>query len=90
MAVAQGLRQVSGSTHALAVLMELDEGEDRLELGGNIRIGIADPTGALARPARLLGGREWVRMGAIELALDALRRRLLGLEVDERIDFERR
>lgn len=90
MAVAQGLRQMSGATHGLAVLMELDEGEDRLELGGNIRIGIADPTGALARPARMLGGREWVRMGAIELALDALRRRLLGLRVDERIDFERR
>jgi len=89
-AVAQGLREVSGASHALAVLMELDEGEDRLELGGTICVGIADPTGALARPARLLGGREWVRMGTIELALDALRRRLLGLEVGERIDFERR
>src|SRR5690606_8103244 len=89
-AVAQGLRQVSVASHALVVLMELDEGEDRLELGGNICIGLADPSGALARPARMLGGREWVRIGAIELALDALRRRLLGLQVDERIDFERR
>ena len=89
-AVAEGLRKVSGASHALAVLMEIDEGEDRIELGGTICIGLADPGGSLARPARLLGGREWVRMGAIELALDALRRRLLGLQVDERIDFEKR
>jgi nicotinamide-nucleotide amidase len=70
--------------------MDLDEGEDRIELGGTICIGLADPSGSLARPARLLGGREWVRMGTIELALDALRRRLLGLPVDERVDFEKR
>ena len=89
-AVAEGLRKVSGASHALAVLLEIDEGEDRIELGGTICVGIADPAGAIARPARLLGGREWVRMGTIELVLDALRRRLLGLEVDERIDFEKR
>jgi nicotinamide-nucleotide amidase len=89
-AVAEGLRKSSGASHGLAVLMEIDEGEDRIELGGTICIGLADPAGTFARPARLLGGREWVRMGAIELALDALRRRLLGLQVDERIDFEKR
>jgi nicotinamide-nucleotide amidase len=89
-ALAEGRRKVSGASHARAVLMDLDEGEDRIELGGTICIGIADPVGSLARPARLLGGREWVRMGTIELALDALRRRLLGLQVDERIDFEKR
>lgn len=89
-AIAEGLRKISGASHALAVLMEIDEGEDRIELGGTICIGLADPSGSFARPARLLGGREWVRMGAIEMALDALRRRLLGLQVDERIDFEKR
>ena len=89
-AIAEGLRKTSGASHALAVLMDLDEGEDRIELGGTICIGLADPSGSLGRPARLLGGREWVRMGTIELALDALRRRLLGLPVDERIDFEKR
>jgi nicotinamide-nucleotide amidase len=31
-----------------------------------------------------------VRLGAMELGLDCLRRRLLGLPVDERVDFERR
>jgi nicotinamide-nucleotide amidase len=30
-----------------------------------------------------------VRLGAVELGLDCLRRRLYGLPVTERIDFER-
>lgn len=41
------------------------------------------------RRSRIAGGREWVRLGAIEMGLDSLRRYLLGLPVDERIDFER-
>jgi nicotinamide-nucleotide amidase len=57
---------------------------------GSISIGIADPAGTILREARLVGGREWVRLGAAELGLDCLRRRLLGLPVDERLDFERR
>ncbi len=43
------------------------------------------PPGAAAS----LGGREWVRLGAVEMALDCLRRYLQGLPVDERIDFEK-
>ena len=38
---------------------------------------------------RILGGREWVRLGAVELGLDCLRRYLKGLPVHERIDFEK-
>jgi nicotinamide-nucleotide amidase len=37
----------------------------------------------------MLGGREWLRLGAVEVALDCLRRHLQGLPVDERIDFEK-
>lgn len=89
-AAAEALVRRSGATYGLAVLIELDQGADRLEFGGNICIGIAGPGGSLARPARMLGGRDWVRIGATEMALDALRRHLQGLPVDERIDFERR
>jgi nicotinamide-nucleotide amidase len=89
-AVADALRLSSGATHALAVLIALDEGADRMELGGTICVGIADGGTAVSRQARLLGGREWIRLGATELGLDCLRRFLLGLPVDERIDFERR
>ena len=41
------------------------------------------------RKARILGGREWVRLGAVEMGLDCLRRYLQRLPVYERIDFER-
>jgi len=44
----------------------------------------------VARQARPIGGREWVRAGAVELGVDCQHRYLLGLPVDERIDFERR
>jgi nicotinamide-nucleotide amidase len=37
----------------------------------------------------MLGGREWVRIGAAEMALDCLRRTLQGLPIDERVDFEK-
>lgn len=87
---ARTLREKSGASHALAVLIDLDEGADRPDLGGTICIGLADAGGTVARQARLLGGRDWVRVGATELGLDCLRRHLLGLPVDERIDFERR
>ncbi|WP_425066940.1 CinA family nicotinamide mononucleotide deamidase-related protein [Reyranella sp.] len=89
-AVAKSLRASSGASHALVVLLELDEGTDRPDMGGTICIGLADGDGAVTRQARLVGGRDWVRVGATELGLDCLRRHLLGLPVDERIDFERR
>ncbi len=88
--VAKALRTSTGASHALVVLLELDEGADRPDMGGTICIGLADASGAVTRQARLVGGRDWVRIGATELGLDCLRRHLLGLPVDERIDFERR
>ena len=42
-----------------------------------------------SRRSRIVGGREWVRLGAVEMALDCLRRSLQGLPVYERIDFEK-
>lgn len=87
---AKALRASSGASHALVLLLELDEGPDRPDMGGTICIGLADENGAVTRQARLVGGRDWVRIGATELGLDCLRRHLLGLPVDERIDFERR
>ena len=88
--IAEALRGRVGATHALATLVVLDNGEDRIELGGTVLVGISDAAGSVTREARLLGGREWVRLGAVELAIDCLRRHLAGLPVDERIDFEKR
>jgi nicotinamide-nucleotide amidase len=89
-AVAVDQREATGASHALAVLMQLDDGADRPDFGATICIGIADANRSVSRQARLIGGRDWVRVGAAELGLDCLRRHLLGLPVDERIDFERR
>lgn len=88
-AVARAARQHSGATHALAVLIDLDEGADRIEFGGTICLAIATDQQVASRHARMLGGREWVRLGAAEMGLDCLRRFLQGLPVDERIDFEK-
>jgi nicotinamide-nucleotide amidase len=88
-AVAQALRRQSGATHALAVLVDLDEGADRIEFGGAICLAIATAEGAESRRSRIVGGREWVRLGAVEMGLDCLRRQLQGLPVYERIDFEK-
>jgi nicotinamide-nucleotide amidase len=88
--VAKAARAQSGASHALAVLIDLDDGPDRIDFGGTIRIGIATAKDAVAREARILGGREWVRLGATEMGLDCLRRYLQGLPVDEKIDFEKR
>ncbi len=87
--IATTLRESARTTHALAVLIELDEGEDRIEFGGTICIAIANAAGTTTRRARMLGGREWIRLGAVELGLDCLRRQLQGLPVEERIDFEK-
>jgi nicotinamide-nucleotide amidase len=88
-AVAQSARVQSDATHALAVLIDLDEGADRMDLGATICLAIADGSAVVSRRSRILGGRDWIRLGAVELALDCLRRHLQGLPVTERTDFEK-
>jgi nicotinamide-nucleotide amidase len=88
-AVAQAAREAAVATHGLAVLIDLDEGADRIDFGGTICLAVASDRGVESRRARILGGREWLRLGAVELGLDCLRRYLLGLPVTERIDFEK-
>lgn len=88
-AVARAAQRHTGSTHALAVLIDIDEGADRLEFGGVICIAIATGDDVASRRSRVVGGREWVRLGAVEMGLDCLRRYLQGLPVYERIDFEK-
>jgi nicotinamide-nucleotide amidase len=88
-AVARAARRQTGATHALAVLIDLDEGPDRIELGGSICLAIAADSDVASRRSRIVGGRDWVRLGAIEMGLDCLRRYLQSLPVVERIDFEK-
>lgn len=88
-AVARAARRQTGATHALAVLIDLDAGADRFDLGGTVCLAIATEEHVASRRSCIVGGREWVRLGAVELGLDCLRRHLQGLPVTERIDFEK-
>jgi nicotinamide-nucleotide amidase len=79
--VAQAMCQETGASHALAVLIEVDDGPDRIDFGGSIHLAIGGrvpPLAHLWRP----------QLGAVELGLDCLRRYLQGLPVTERTDFE--
>jgi nicotinamide-nucleotide amidase len=87
--VAAAARQQSGATHALAVLVDVDEGADRVDLGGTICLAIATAHAVASCRSRIVGGREWVRLGAVEMGLDCLRRYLQGLPLHQRIDFEK-
>jgi nicotinamide-nucleotide amidase len=88
-AVAAAARQQIGTTHALAVLVDVDEGGDRIDFGGTVCLAIATAREVASRRSRIVGGREWVRLGAVEMGLDCLRRYLQGLPLRERIDFEK-
>jgi nicotinamide-nucleotide amidase len=88
-AVARAALRHTSATHALAVLIDLDQGADRIEFGGTICLAIATEREVASRRSRILGGRDWVRLGAVELGLDCLRRHLQGLPVYERTDFEK-
>ncbi len=88
-AIATTARLAARTDLALVALIEPDAGEDRTDFGGHIQIAIAHRDGVIIRRSRLVGGREWLRLGAAEMALDSLRRHLWGLPIDERIDFEK-
>ena len=88
-AVAKAALRHTGATHALVVLIDLDQGPDRIEFGGTVCLAIATESGVASRRSRILGGREWLRLGAVELGLDCLRRHLQGRPVYERTDFEK-
>ena len=87
--IAHAAQLQTGATHALAVLVDVDEGADRIEFAGTVCLAIATADDVASRRARIVGGRDWVRLGAVEMGLDCLRRYLQGLPVTERIDFEK-
>jgi competence/damage-inducible protein CinA-like protein len=88
-AVARAAQRTTGTSYALAVLIDIDDGADRIEFGGTICLAVAGPDEVASRRSRIVGGREWVRLGAVEMGLDCLRRFLQGLPVWEKTDFEK-
>ncbi len=86
--LAQQLRQHTNTDYALVALVAREPADDNLRSGADIVIAIATEQQVVNRPARLMGGREWISLGSTEMALDALRRLLFDLPIDEKIDFE--
>ena len=76
------------SSHALVVLVKPLHKQDDGKYATDIVVAISDGDAGACRISRLPGSPEWVRPGAVELALDCLRRYLLGLPMQERIDSE--
>jgi nicotinamide-nucleotide amidase len=70
-AVARAAREETGASHALAVLIEVDDGPDRIDFGGSIHLAIASEEGVESRRSRIYGGRDWVRLGASSSASTA-------------------
>jgi len=87
--IARAVLADSEAEYVLASLIDLDEGPDRIDFGGTLWTAVANGHEVIVRRSRILGGREWVRLGAVEMGLDCLRRFLQGLPVVERIDFEK-
>lgn len=59
--VARTSRQWTNAIYALAVLVEIDKGADRIDLGDTICVAIASDNEVVTRHSRMLGGRDWVR-----------------------------
>src|ERR687891_165517 len=55
-AVAAAAQRHTGATHALAVLIQLDEGPDRIEFGGGTFRGTPTEGAGVSRPSRHVGG----------------------------------
>jgi len=86
--LARAARLQAGASRGLSVLCNLS-GEDP-SLSGMIVVGLDTEQGPASRTTKLVGHRDWVRLGAVELGLDCLRRHLKGMPLHERNDFERR
>ena len=55
-----------------------------------IAIAIDDSNkGAAEKTSSFTGARDWIRLGAVEMTLDCIRRHLQGRPVDQKNDFER-
>ena len=78
------VRVQTGTTHGLAVIVDTSGVRDP-----QIEIAIATADHVIRRGSNLVGNAERVRVGAIEMTLDSLRRLLTGAPVTETLDFEK-
>jgi nicotinamide-nucleotide amidase len=79
-AMAVGARRRTGSTYALSVtgVAGPDQGGEAAPVGA-VYVGIADANGSRVAHRQFLGDRDRIRQFTTQMALDLLRRRILGL-----------
>ena len=89
--LAESARRQAGATLGLALLCSLDDQQPpSANQTGMIGLAIASADNVVTRGTKLAGHRDWIRLGAVEMGLDCLRRFLKGLPLHERTDFERK
>ena len=88
--IAEAVKATSETTHGLAVLIPPGkEGGAGGGLGEVLIAVAAEGSATRTRRAELVGGKERVRAGGVEMGLDCLRRVLQGLNIDDKVDFEK-
>lgn len=87
---AEAVKATSHTSHGLAVMIPPGEEGGAGGGQGDVLIAIAAPgKPTQTRQARIVGGKDRVRAGGVEMGLDCLRRSLQGLAIDDKVDFER-
>jgi nicotinamide-nucleotide amidase len=78
-AMAVGARRRTGSSHALSItgVAGPDAGGENAPVG-SMWVGLADAAGVVALHRQFLGDRQRIRVFTVQMALDLLRRRLIG------------
>jgi nicotinamide-nucleotide amidase len=78
--VAIGARSRTGSTYALSITGVAGPGQGgETAPVGTVYVGLADESGVRVAHRQFLGDRDRIRQFSAQMALDMLRRRLLGL-----------
>ena len=79
-AMALGVRQRTGSSYALSITGVAGPGQGgETAPVGTVYVGLADGDGARVAHRQFLGDRDRVRQFSVQMALEMLRRRLLGI-----------
>ncbi|MFK7995052.1 MAG: CinA family nicotinamide mononucleotide deamidase-related protein [Granulosicoccus sp.] len=86
--LAEHLRERAGTNYAVIALAAQEPPDENQQSSADVIIAIATEETVISRSARMMGGREWIQLGSAEMALDALRRFLFDLPLDEKTDFE--
>ncbi len=82
--MAENVRRKFEATHGVAVTgIAGPSGGTAEKPVGLVFIAVSDSAGAVARSFRFAGGRERIREWSVQMALDQLRRRLLGLSEND-------